>query len=169
MRSPCFLAIAGGEDAHAPGHGDEVRAAAERLGLMDRVAFVDEVLGDERWPLFDGADLFVLPSHSENFGVVVAEAMARGCPVVVTDAVQSCTHVAAAGAGEVVSGSVPALAGALDRMLSDESLRKACGEAGCAYALQNFSWDEIAVQIHQMYAQCLSGDAASFEQPAIAR
>jgi glycosyltransferase involved in cell wall biosynthesis len=156
LRVPCFLAIAGADDPHAPGHSREVVAAVDKFALRDRVALLGEVAGDARWPLFDGADLFVLPSHSENFGVVVAEAMARGCPVVVSDAVQSNTHVTAAGAGEVVPGDVAALAGAIDRMLGNVSVRKACGEAGRAYAQRNFCWTQIAAQIHQMYEECLA-------------
>jgi glycosyltransferase involved in cell wall biosynthesis len=157
MRSPCFLAIAGGEDPHAPSYEREVRQAIERLGLRQRVALLGPVASADRWAMFDGADVFVLPSHSENFGVVVGEAMARGCPVVVTDAVQSCEHVRAAGAGEVVPGDVAALATALERMISQPELRRAYGEVGRVYAQVHFRWDRIAEQIHQMYREVLDG------------
>jgi glycosyltransferase involved in cell wall biosynthesis len=155
MESTCFVAIVGGEDSHAPGFAREVMAAVDDLGLRGRVALLGEVTGDDRWALFDGADAFVLPSHSENFGVVVAEAMARGCPVVVTDAVQSSAHVAAAGAGVVVPGDVLSLASALDRILADGSMRISCSEAGREYAARSFHWDQIALQIRQMYEDCL--------------
>jgi glycosyltransferase involved in cell wall biosynthesis len=157
MRSPCFLAIAGGEDPHAPGHEREVRQAIQRLGLAQRVALLGSVSPADRWRMFDGADVFVLPSHSENFGVVVAEAMARGCPVVVTDKVQSWSHVRTAEAGEVVSDDVGALAAALDRLISQRELRCACGEAGRAYASEHFRWERIAQQIQRMYRDCLGG------------
>ena len=155
MRSRCFLAIAGAADPHMPEHAAEVQRAIERLGLHDRVSMLGPVSGDERWAMFDGADAFVLPSHAENFGIVVAEAMARGCPVVVTDTVQSSEHVAAAGAGQVVPRDVAALAAALDRVISQPELRRACGETGRAYALEHFRWDRIAQQVYQMYRDCL--------------
>jgi glycosyltransferase involved in cell wall biosynthesis len=157
LRFPCFLAIAGSEDVLARGYRNEIVVAIERHSIQDRVAFLGSVIGDDRWPLFDGADVFVLPSHSENFGIVVAEAMARGCPVVVTDAVQSSPHVAAAGAGEVIAGDVGSLARALERVLGDRDLQRAYGEAGRRYAAQNFRWDRIAGKVGQMYRDCLDG------------
>jgi len=162
MRSPCFLAIVGADDAHSPGHSGDVMAAIDGLGLRGRVALLGAVTGSQRWPLFDGADAFVLPSHSENFGVVVAEAMARGCPAVVTQAVQSCEHVAAARAGEVVPGDVPALASALDRVLSEPELRTVYRASGRAYARRHFCWDEIAQRVKRMYADCLATERRWF-------
>lgn len=156
MRIPSFLAIAGTEDTHAPGYETEVRNEVARLGLQHRVTFLGAVRGDDRWSLFDEADVFVLPSRSENFGIVVAEAMARRCPVVVTDTVQSCTHVAAANAGEVVPDNVAAIAIALDRVLSRPEVGKAYGEAGRGYAERHFRWDQIAHQIRKMYDDCLA-------------
>jgi glycosyltransferase involved in cell wall biosynthesis len=81
--------------------------------------------------------------------------MARGCPVVVTDAVQSCEHVRAAGAGEVVPCDVAALAAALDQVLAEPRRRHACGEAGREYARQHFRWEKIANEVRHMYEDCL--------------
>lgn len=156
MKTYCFLAIAGGEDPSARGYSDEVRDTVKRLKLEHRVALLGPVRSSDRWEMFDGADLFVLASHSENFGVVVAEAMARGCPVVVTEGVQSSEHVQSARAGEVVSGDVPALAGALDRMLAERQLLKNYGEAGRAYARRHFRWEMIARQVQNMYEECIT-------------
>lgn len=62
----------------------ELQGMAERLGVADNVHFIGGVYGDRKWQLFREADLFVLPTHSENFGIVVAEALACGTPVVTT-------------------------------------------------------------------------------------
>jgi glycosyltransferase involved in cell wall biosynthesis len=156
MRSACRIAIAGGEDPHAPGHAQEICQAIDKLGLGERVTTLGPVSPAERWAMFDGADVFVLPSHSENFGIVVAEAMARGCPVIVTDAVQSCEHVRAASAGDVVPDDVAALAAALERMISQPVLRRACGASGRNYAQEHFRWNQIATQICDLYRDCLS-------------
>jgi glycosyltransferase involved in cell wall biosynthesis len=155
MQSVATLAIVGEEDSRAPGYEREIRNAIERLGLDPRVTLLGPVYGDDRWSLFDAADVFVLPSHSENFGIVVAEAMARACPVVVTDTVQSCDHVALANAGEIVPGNASELAAALDRVLSNREINKAYGDAGREYAEQHFRWDKIAREIRQMYDRCL--------------
>ena len=154
MKVNATLAIAGGEDDRAPGYENEIRRTISRYRLHDRVVLLGPVNGNERWALFDGADLFVLPSHSENFGIVVAEAMARGCPVVVTQAVESSNHVINAGAGVAVPTDVAVIAGTLDRILNNEQLRRDYGERGRVYASENFRWQSIARYVRQFYAEC---------------
>lgn len=64
---------------------DSLRARIAELGLKDRVAFHGHVDGAAKSAAFTSCDLFVLPTHSENFGIVVAEALAHGTPVVTTE------------------------------------------------------------------------------------
>lgn len=63
---------------------NELRQLAAWLGVEDMVKFIGGVYGDSKWELFRLADMFVLPTHSENFGIVVAEALACGTPVITT-------------------------------------------------------------------------------------
>jgi glycosyltransferase involved in cell wall biosynthesis len=158
LPADAFLAVAGGPDDHAPGYEAAVRAAVDRLGLAGRVALLGPVEGAARWGLFDGAAAFVLPSRSENFGIVVAEAMARGCPVVVTDGVQAADHVLAAGAGRVVPFAVEPLAAALDAVLAAPG---AAGEAGRRYAADHFTWDRVAAAVRGLYDECVGPAAAA--------
>lgn len=73
--------IAGpGEEAYI----NELKGLAERLGVGDRMEFVGSVYGEAKFDLYRDADLFVLPTHSENFGIVVTEALACGTPVITT-------------------------------------------------------------------------------------
>ena len=65
-------------------YGARVRGWVSELLLQDRVIFTGMLHGAERIQAFRDADLFVLPSHHENFGIVVAEAMAAGTPVVIS-------------------------------------------------------------------------------------
>ena len=75
------ITIAGmGEEAYV----DELKRMAERLGVADMFRFIGPVHGEEKWKLYQQADVFVLPTHSENFGIVVAEALASGTPVITT-------------------------------------------------------------------------------------
>ena len=149
-----FLALGGGPDPHAAGHLEQIRQQIERLGLQGRVAVLGPVPPEQRWQLFDGAAALVLPSRSENFGIVVAEAMARGCPVIVSNAVQAAEHVSAAGAGQVIPLDAAALAEALAPLGAGISLRTQ-GEAGRRYAAAHFRWDKIAEQILELYRTCL--------------
>jgi glycosyltransferase involved in cell wall biosynthesis len=154
LRPDAVLAIAGGPDPHAPGYEKEVRRAIDQLGLRDRVVLLGPVTPADRWGLFDGAAAFVLPSHAENFGIAVAEAMARGCPVVVSDRVQACEHVTAAGVGRVVPPDVAPLADALEAVLAEPSARTRMGEAGRRYAAAQFDWNRVAVRLLAMYREC---------------
>ena len=149
MRARAFLAVVGGPDENARGYLNEVRNAVKQHGLVDRVAFLGPVAASRRWAMFDGADVFALPSHSENFGIVVAEAMARGCPVLVTDGVQSSEHVTRANAGVVTRAETTSVADGLNRILGGE--RAAFGEQGRAYAKEHFDWDRIADQLLNLY------------------
>ena len=150
-----FLAVAGGPDDHAPGYEGEVRATVTRLGLAARVALLGAVPPADRWGLFDGADVFALPSRSENFGIVVAEAMARGCPVLVTDGVQSHEHVTRGQAGVVVPPSVEAVRDGLGRLIARDRLADA--DKGRCYARAHFDWDSIARQLADLYRALLRG------------
>ena len=74
-------------DIYGEGDATYVRTLGDRiaaLGLTDRVVLRGHVDGAEKTAALTGCDLFVLPTHSENFGIVVAEALAHGTPVVVT-------------------------------------------------------------------------------------
>ena len=76
------LVIVGGG---GPSYVDELHRLAERLRTrLPRVDWIGELWGEERWKYFQGADLFCLPSHSENFGLAVLEACQVGTPVLTT-------------------------------------------------------------------------------------
>ncbi len=90
------LVIAGPDNN---GLAAKLRREAERLGISERMTWLDMVKGADKWSLLRAADVMVLPSHQENFGVVVAEALACGVPVLLTDKVGIWQEVVAYGAG----------------------------------------------------------------------
>lgn len=113
----------------AGGARDEPTAALvgkliQHKGLSDRVAMVGEVDGAALAALYDRADLFALASHYEGYGMVFAEALARGLPVIGTTGGAIPTTVPP-GAGLLVPpGDAPALATALERFMTDAELRQ---------------------------------------------
>ena len=77
------LTIAGSETAD-PVHAQGLHALAEELGIATRVRFAGVVVGDALEALWQSADLFALATHYEGYGMVIAEALKRGLPIVVT-------------------------------------------------------------------------------------
>lgn len=83
------------------GLGAKLQKVSGKKSLHDRVTWVGPVYGEERWFLYNIADVFILPSHMENFGMTVAESLSQGCPVLITDKVNIYDSIANAGAGFV--------------------------------------------------------------------
>ena len=147
------LVIAGNdEEDYLP----KLQALARELGIAHRIHFVGPASDRHKWALYAAADVFVLPSYSENFGNVVAEAMAMGCPVIVTAEVGIAALVVAAGAGIVSSGEPAQLAAAIAALLNDAARRGEYGRRGRELARGGLSWGGVAVQTEQLYAQVRS-------------
>ena len=83
-----------------------LEARARSLGVAERVSWTGMLSGDLKSGAFHAAELFCLPSHQENFGIAVAEALACGLPVAIAEPVNICREVAEAGAGLVHADTV---------------------------------------------------------------
>jgi len=77
----------------------KLKATAASAGVADRIFWPGLITGDAKWGAFFGSEAFVLPSHQENFGIAVAEALACGKPVLLADKVNIAEDIAADGAG----------------------------------------------------------------------
>lgn len=84
----------------------ELEALADRLGVAARVHWTGPLYGDAKWGALYGAQAFALPSHQENFGIAVAEALGCGTPVLITNQVDIWREIAEAGAGLVEPDTV---------------------------------------------------------------
>ena len=93
----------------------QLEAQAARLGIADHVHWTGMIGGAVKWGAYRAADAFVLPSHGENFGIVVAEALACGTPVIISDRVNLYHAVLNHDAGVVVPHDLPSTVGALHR------------------------------------------------------
>lgn len=78
-----------------------LQAQATALGVSDRIVWPGMLRADLKWGAFHASDGYVLPSHQENFGIAVAEALACGLPVLISDKVNIWREISAAGAGIV--------------------------------------------------------------------
>lgn len=132
-----------GDRERSPQTARQVRADIARLGLADRVTLLGTVGADELAPLYASADLFVLPSRFEGYGMAYAEAIAHGVPVVGTTA-GAIPETVPADAGVLVApDNVEALAGALQRLIANAGERKRL--AAGARAATFPSWREQAM------------------------
>ncbi|MCP5421022.1 MAG: glycosyltransferase [Gammaproteobacteria bacterium] len=149
-----YLAIAGNDEEN---YTPTLRDLARELGVMDRVSFIGPVQGVDKEYLFRNASLLVLPSYSENFGNVVLEAMARGCPAVVTPEVGVADIVTLSGGGQVVTGAPRHLGESIATLLNEPAELLIKGEAGRKHVVENYSWDAIAqkmISVYQTRATC---------------
>jgi glycosyltransferase involved in cell wall biosynthesis len=119
------------------------RAAA--LGLAERITWAGMLKGDLKWGAFRSAELFALPSHQENFGIVVAEALACGLPVAIAEPVNIASEVAAAGAGLVHPDTLAGTTAALRQWLAmTPAERAAMAERAAALFRERFDFASVA-------------------------
>lgn len=147
------LVIAGrGESAYVR----EVQSMAGKLGLR-RTDFLGALYGSDKSQAYRDADLFVLPTHSENFGMVVAEALAQECPVVVSRGAPW-SQVVDKRCGWWVDNRVDCLADALsDAMSQSPATLASMGFRGRQWMQQDFAWPSVAARMEAAYLGILDG------------
>ncbi|HXD34298.1 MAG TPA: glycosyltransferase family 4 protein [Pyrinomonadaceae bacterium] len=146
--------IAGLDASHGERNLAELRAQIKRLGLADSVRLLDWV--DDLACLYQALDIFVSASHTESFGLAIAEAMASSTPVIAT---------ATEGAAEIIEneisgqlapvGNVEALATAIGELVLDGSKRSLFGDSGRARIEHLFSLERMLSATEQLYQQVI--------------
>lgn len=136
-----------GEEAHRA----EVLEMIAREGLEDSVDFGGEIGDDEKWEHYAAADLFVLPTFAENFGVVVAEALSAGLPVITTKAAPWESLTLHRCGWWIDTGVEPLVAALRDATsLASDDLH-VMGSRGRHFALSEFSWQRAAAAMGEVY------------------
>lgn len=142
------LVIAGMDEG---GHRAAMEALAARLGLAGRVRFVGPLHGAAKDTAFRRADAFILPSHSENFGLVVGEALQHGLPVITTTGTPW-RRLGEEGCGWTVAPEVDALAGAIGALLAlSDGEREAMGRRGRAWMDRDYQWAALGPRYLALY------------------
>jgi rhamnosyl/mannosyltransferase len=155
------------------GHCAPLEALADRLGVGDRITFLGEVSETQRRLLLHACQVLVLPSldRSEAFGIVQLEAMVCGKPVVSSDlqtGVRLVTQHERTGF-LVPPGDAEALADALNRLLDDEALCAALGQAARARVEREFGTEAMIERTLAVYDEVLAGSGRARFSPELLR
>jgi len=143
---PVFLNLYGTGDKE---YSNNLVALAKELGILDKkVKFCGHVNGEAKSQAFLNADVCVVPSYSENFCIVVAEALAMGLPVIVSNRL-AWDEVEARGCGLVVGNDPESLAVAIEKIREMDLARM--GEKGWLWMKEKFTWKRVAKNMFDVY------------------
>lgn len=161
--SGVHLLVVGPND-HA--YGRTMAALVAQLDIADRVTWAGMLKGDIKWGALRASDAFILPSHQENFGIAVAEAMACGLPVLISKQVNIWREIVEARAGYAELDDIPGTVDLLERWLatpSDEWSAMSARATRCF--TDRFSIERTAESVLGIYNM----HAAGSNQPTFAR
>jgi glycosyltransferase involved in cell wall biosynthesis len=136
-----MLVIAGPDSA---GYRRHIEAEVASHGLRERTIFTGMLQGADKIAALAKARLLAAPSFHENFGLAVAEALAAGTPVIVSDQVYLHRDIVAAGVGAAIPLGAEQLAAELRRWMNDAALCRAAAQKAQAFAFAHFDWRRIA-------------------------
>jgi glycosyltransferase involved in cell wall biosynthesis len=151
------LSIVGPDDE---GLERSLKSLAAERGFLERISFPGLLTGEDLLSATAAADVWTLPSHTENLGLVVLEALAARRAVVITPDVNIASDLREAGGAIVVPADDPAVfGGAIARLLADPVARNQVALNGQQFALR-FSHHEIAPRLRDMYERAVGGHHA---------
>ena len=149
-----MLNIAGYDEVN---HLEEVLESAQRAGIRENIRYLGPVEDQAKWDLYHQADLLILPSFSENFGNVVAEALASSIPVITTTGTPW-RDLKRYNCGWWVDPSVEGLSGALNQALATSKTELAeMGNRGRTLVEQKYSWKVVGEMSLRLYEEISSG------------
>lgn len=134
-----------------PGYVAQLKKKSRELGLFDRMTWAGHVEGKVKLSALAAASVYVLPSHSENFGIALLEAMAAGLACVSTAGVALAAEAAKEGAVILMPQTPGQLSAILERLLSNTLERQTLGHAAATLARQKYSLEAMSEALHGLY------------------
>ncbi|MEG4245382.1 hormogonium polysaccharide biosynthesis glycosyltransferase HpsP [Microcoleus sp. MON2_D6] len=151
-----FHFILAGSNPQDAEYETQIKVQIQNSSLAKYTTITGFVSGDLKVELLTKADLFVLPSYYENFGIAVAEAMTAGVPVAISDRIHIAEDIQQAEAGWVEPLEIGAIAHSIKSALLNPQERQRRGLNGQEYARKHYNWEAIAQQTIDAYQQILS-------------
>jgi glycosyltransferase involved in cell wall biosynthesis len=152
------LVVAGPDEG---GHRAVVAERARAHGIQEEVSFPGSIPDDEKWALYRRSDLFVLPTFSENFGVVVAEALASGIPAITTVGAPWRDLDGHDCGWWIETGVDPLVQALADATTCTDEARLAMGRRGRKLVRTKYTWDAVAETLQSAYAWVLGTGSSS--------
>ncbi|MFP5248624.1 MAG: glycosyltransferase [Acidobacteriota bacterium] len=146
------------------GWRDQLQRLAERRGIAARVHWPGMIHGDLKWDALRACDAFVLPSHSENFGIAVVESLAAGTPVLISKRVNIWQEVEGDGAGLAEDDTVAGTERLLRRWFSLSPAEREAMAAQARLAFERrFTMDRTAQALHRFFTSAAPPSSLSHE------
>ncbi|MDE3095495.1 MAG: glycosyltransferase [Chloroflexota bacterium] len=158
-----FRVLIVGGDSRTAAEVAQLRSLATHLGVDHHIAFVGAVAHEELPLYYNAADVCVVPSYYESFGMVAVESMACGTPVVASRVGGLASTVRDGETGYLISWRCPEpFAERLELLLGNDELRASFGRAA-REAVERFRWANVADAVSSLYARLFEGPAASVD------
>lgn len=143
-----------------PQYETSIKNRAEKLGITDKLHIMNPLPhgSAELADAYAAADVFVLPSLHEPFGIVLLEAFSAKCPVVAT-AVGGVPYFVENGVNGMLvpSGDAEAMFAAVKNILNEKTVAKDLGQAGYETVIKNYTWEKVTEQLMQLYRVLAEG------------
>ncbi len=164
-----FRVLIVGGDSRADAEVAQLKALAERLGVDHHISFVGAVEHDELPLYYNAADVCVVPSYYESFGMVAIESMACGTPVVASRVGGLASTISDGETGYLISWRCPEpFAERLELLLDNDELRASFGRAA-REAVERFRWANVADAVGALYDKLLDAGEAGAIPAALRR
>ncbi len=147
------LVIAGPDNE---GFGAKVKRIIEELGLAPKIFWLGMLYDNEVREAYVDADIFVLSSYTENFGLAVVEAMACGLPVVISDQVNIYDDIRRSMAGKVVALDSQLVAQAVAAILKDRKAAAQMGGSGRCFVKNSYDYRIVVEKLTKIYTQVIN-------------
>lgn len=148
----------------SPSYEAQLRRLAETKGLGGRVRWLGFIGAEQKARFFDGIDILTMPSIQEGFGMVAAEAMCRGLPVIVSKTSGIAELVERYQCGWVVPAEVDAVRAAFQRALADPSMLDACSVQALEAVREELAFGLYGKRIARIFRELRPGDKGGTER-----
>lgn len=148
------LLIAGNGD---PNYVEELEATSKKLGITRQCQFIGYQDGKEKQELLQGSDLYILTSHSENFGIAVLEALAAGTPALISQGVALAELVSGKKLGYTCEIDTVSIQSQLEYCLDKENEHELAtlGQRSARHIQEHYQWTSIAEKLKSSYQKIL--------------